>query len=246
MADDTHQYEASLAQAETALRRLRALYDQFFQGVERVEPRIPREEMERLLQRLGRGQPRNTALRFRYNQLRQRFLTYNTYWKRISRQIEEGTYKRDVLRAQRRRRAPESIPPEPPPVEADVADAVDGAAAGGSVPPGEISPFAHPGAKKDLGRASVPMPPPTPGRTKHAPRPAAKGGAANAGMQKLFDRYLDARKSNGERVDNLSYDKLMKSVNQMVPKLKAKHPGKRIGFEVVVRDGKVALKPVAK
>jgi hypothetical protein len=32
----------------------------------------------------------------------------------------------------------------------------------------------------------------------------------------------------------------------MMPKLEQKHAGKKIDFEVVVKDGRVALKPVAK
>jgi hypothetical protein len=32
----------------------------------------------------------------------------------------------------------------------------------------------------------------------------------------------------------------------MMPKLSQKHAGKQIDFEVVVKDGRVALKPVAK
>src|SRR5262249_40879061 len=64
-------------------------------------------EVDKIVNDLRRAQPRNTALRFRFNQLVQRYTTYNTYWQRITRQIEEGTYKRDVLRAKRRFADPE-------------------------------------------------------------------------------------------------------------------------------------------
>ena len=83
-----------------ACRRLRTLYDQWFHGLERTEPQNLRLEIDRKIADMRRAQPRNTALRFRFNQLVQRYTTYNTYWQRITRQIEEGTYKRDVLRAQ--------------------------------------------------------------------------------------------------------------------------------------------------
>ena len=45
---------------------------------------------------------RNTALRFRFNVITQKFNTYSMYWTRICRQIEEGTYKRHVVRAAKR------------------------------------------------------------------------------------------------------------------------------------------------
>lgn len=44
---------------------------------------------------------RNTGARFRFQTLVQRFTSYQTYWNRILRQMEEGTYRRDVARAQR-------------------------------------------------------------------------------------------------------------------------------------------------
>jgi hypothetical protein len=50
----------------------------------------------------------------------QRYNTFTTYWQRISRQIEQGTYKRDVMRAQarfgvdlKRERLTAQAPPEP-------------------------------------------------------------------------------------------------------------------------------------
>src|SRR5262245_30400515 len=99
---DQRQFEATLSDAEIRLKRLRTLYDQWFHGLERAEPQVQRAEVDRLIMDLRRAQPRNTALRFRFNQLVQRYTSYNTYWQRITRQIEEGTYKRDVLRAKRR------------------------------------------------------------------------------------------------------------------------------------------------
>lgn len=41
---------------------------------------------------------RNTALRFRFTMMQQRYNTYQTYWMRTCRQIEEGTYRRHVQR----------------------------------------------------------------------------------------------------------------------------------------------------
>lgn len=62
-------------------------------------------------------------------------------------------------------------------------------------------------------------------------------------MRALYDRYLDARKQNNERVDNVKFETLQTSVEKMLPKLREKHAGKQIDFEVVVQDGKVGLKP---
>lgn len=57
---------------------------------------------------------------------------------------------------------------------------------------------------------------------------------------------MTARKGNNERVDNVKLESLQKTVEGMLPKLREKHGGKQIDFDVIVRDGKVALKPIAK
>ncbi|MGB5311240.1 MAG: hypothetical protein WBN38_04165, partial [Polyangiales bacterium] len=101
----TREFEITLADAEVQLSRIKHLYEQWFQGIERIEPQIARKQMERTIHLLRKEQPRNTALRFRFQTLIQRYTTLQTYWRRIGRQIEEGTYRRDLLRARRRRDA---------------------------------------------------------------------------------------------------------------------------------------------
>lgn len=93
--------EKQLEELETRLDRLRALYEQYFLGIERTEPFVQKKDVERRFQQLRAVQIRNTALRFRFQTLVQRYTTYLTYWQRITRQIEEGTFQRDLIRAQR-------------------------------------------------------------------------------------------------------------------------------------------------
>jgi hypothetical protein len=62
----------------------------------------------------------------------------------------------------------------------------------------------------------------------------------------LYQRYVSARRDNKERTDNVRIETVAKTVRDMMPKLKEKHAGKQIDFEVVVKDGRVALKPVPK
>ncbi|MGB5367212.1 MAG: hypothetical protein WBN14_13200, partial [Polyangiales bacterium] len=99
------EFEIMLSDAEIQLSRIKHLYEQWFQGIERIEPQIPRKQFDRSLHALRKETPRNTALRFRFQTLIQRYTTLQTYWRRIGRQIEEGTYRRDLLRARRRREA---------------------------------------------------------------------------------------------------------------------------------------------
>jgi hypothetical protein len=296
---DAKQYEQLVGDAESKLKRLRALYDQWFAGIERLEPQQQRKELDHILGLLRREQVRNTALKFRFNQIVQRYTTYTTYWRRITRQIEEGTYKRDVLRA---RRLTEQLPPSDPPparkdgydldIDVDIDAAVNGlgAAADGGPPPARlsprpqpISPFAMPAGETapgipspeparsfpappkppGIGGPSLPpgaRPPPPPpaaaGVKRPPPPPGASRPAAAAGppspngigddhMRKIYERYVEARRQNQERTD-VKFESVASSVRGMMPKLMQKHAGKNIDFEIVVKDGKVALKPVAR
>lgn len=65
-------------------------------------------------------------------------------------------------------------------------------------------------------------------------------------MRQIYESYVDAKRRNHERTDKIDYETVAKSLKKMVPKLDRKHKGKRIDFEVVVKDGKVGLKPVVK
>ena len=86
------QFQVMLKETEVRLRRLQNLYDLFFQGLERLEPQMQLKDVQSRLNTMRHDQPRNTAMRFKFTQLQQRLITYNTRWKRITKQIEEGTY----------------------------------------------------------------------------------------------------------------------------------------------------------
>lgn len=96
------EFEQALHDAEVKLARLKALYEQWFQGIEKLEPTVPRKDLDRFLDILKRNVPRNTALRFRMQQLVARYGTYVIYWQRVARQIEEGTLHRDIVKARRK------------------------------------------------------------------------------------------------------------------------------------------------
>ena len=94
--------DEALSELELRLERLRALYEQYFLGIEKVPPGVQRKDVDRRVHNLRREQIRNTAKRFKLQTLIQRYNTFQQYWMRICREIEEGTYKRHVERARRR------------------------------------------------------------------------------------------------------------------------------------------------
>ena len=96
---DSAEIDKELEDVETRIDQTRAYYEQYFMGMERVEPQKPRQEIERRIKVLRKEQIRNTAQRFKFNMLVQRFNTLQQYWGRVVREIENGTFKRDVVKA---------------------------------------------------------------------------------------------------------------------------------------------------
>jgi hypothetical protein len=94
--------DVALDELETRLDRLRSLYEQYFLGIEKIEPAVARKDVDRRFWILRRTKIRNTARRFRLQTLIQRYNTFQQYWARICREIENGTYSRHILRAQKK------------------------------------------------------------------------------------------------------------------------------------------------
>lgn len=93
--------QIALDELETRTDRLRALYEQYFTGIEKAPPVVQHKDVERRIQLLRKMSLRNTAQRFRFQTLIQKYTTYLQYWQRMLRRIEDGTHKRDLARAAR-------------------------------------------------------------------------------------------------------------------------------------------------
>jgi hypothetical protein len=96
------QIERQIEILNQKLNKLRILYDHYFMGLEKIEPLKARQEVEKFIQNLQKVNLPTTPIRFKFQTLVWRYNTYLVYWNRISRQIEEGRYKRDIERAKKR------------------------------------------------------------------------------------------------------------------------------------------------
>ena len=102
IVDPMQQLEMQVTDVEAKLERLKALYEQYFLGIERIEPLVPRKQVMRLFAALQQETIRNTALKFRYQSALQRWNLLQARWSKILREIELGTYSRTLARAERR------------------------------------------------------------------------------------------------------------------------------------------------
>ena len=98
------EFDRQLDRFEAGVARLRILYEQFFTG---LQPRAPEQEHKAVVKEIKillRAPFKNSQRRFRLRTLINRYQTYNTYWERCLKQKEEGTYFRDVYKAELRER----------------------------------------------------------------------------------------------------------------------------------------------
>ena len=109
---DQNEVIAECDRFEADVGELRALYEQYFLGLEKRPPVDRHAEMKRRLLKLKGLWVRQTAARFRVQAAAQKFATYERLWQRTLQEIENGTYRRDLARSRRRQqeKAAEAAP----------------------------------------------------------------------------------------------------------------------------------------
>lgn len=90
------------ADLEGELAELRALYEQYFLGNERLPPQKKHEAYKKAYARLKGSMIRQTAVKFRIESMGQKLMTYERLWDRTLKEIEAGTYTRDLARLRRK------------------------------------------------------------------------------------------------------------------------------------------------
>jgi hypothetical protein len=91
--------EEELKQLEIKLGQLKLEYEKYFLGNRPTEPAQMRSEVQKIIIRWSNTRITNTAQRFKFNSLNGRFQAFKRQWDSVLRQIEAGTYKRHVFKA---------------------------------------------------------------------------------------------------------------------------------------------------
>lgn len=243
---------------EKEIAELRSAYELFFMGVEKVEPKIARDNIKSTLRRWKEMPIKNTAIKFQIQQLKARMVSFESYWQRIMRQREDGTYKRDADKAKRylEEKAKEEAKKASEARTAEKQPSPDGRAqtmvAGGGVPQqnGKVITGAELHAGRSAAETQNRLPAPQrsqAGGTQDMQRPSAKSAddLTEPKLRKLYQTYISARKRCGEPVD-LRYEEMAASLRKQVPKLMSTTGAKAVEFKVVIRSGRAVLKAVPK
>jgi hypothetical protein len=248
-AEALESIEARLEDMERKLDRLRALYESFFMGTERVPPNVPRRELNRLVTEMQQVPIGNAMLRFRFQSLLQRWVMLTTYWNRTMREIEAGTYTRDLAKAHRHLAARSG------PMSEEEARRL-------GIPASRVKAFVGRQQKLSASRAqaaadqaggetpAVPAERPAP-RTDASPGSTAAAGAgdprppipglAAGDLEAFYDRFVAAHQSAVGSPPKATLDQMRAKLQSELPKLLGDKGG-RVVLDVEVADGKVRLK----
>ena len=221
---------------ETDLQALKASYELFFMGIERLEPTRERDRLRTALRRLQERKIRNTAQKFRRQQLKARMVGLENHWSRILRERETGTYRRDVAKADRRKallelqKAKEAAAAEGTQTQVRDSRKLDG----NEVPEGDMAGASAHATTRPPGATSG-----APGSAR--PRASRAEDLTDNQLQRLYQTYVGARRRCGENA-NLRYEDMAAALRKQVPQLIEKTGAKAVEFKVVIRSGKAVLK----
>jgi hypothetical protein len=84
---------------DARVKQLRLDYEQYFLGSRPRAPTQLRGEVQKMMAYYANVPIQNTALRFRFNNLRARYFSFRRHWDETVRKIEDGSYERNVFKA---------------------------------------------------------------------------------------------------------------------------------------------------
>ena len=256
--------EARLGEMEKKMDRLRSMYESYFMGMERTPPNTPRREMNRMMLEMQQVVIGNSSLRFRFQSLSQKWVLQITYWNRTMREIEAGTFRRDVARTQRHLAErggaiteEEAISLGIPKnrVKAFVARqqrivSLRNTGEHRAVPSPDASAQAPAAPQAAAAPPSPRMgPPPIPASARRPQNPedttpAAPPltGLADGDFEGAYQSYMEAHRSLGIEAQAVSKEKLRRRLDKQLPKILAEQQCERVRLEIAVEEGKVRLR----
>ena len=220
---------AEISAIDADLAKLKIRFEQYFLGLERRPPTDELDRIRRRVQQLKLCYTKNTALKFRTETLYQKFKSYEQLWLKTLKEIEEGTYRKDLMRLRLKnlRKAKASAPVQPSPAS-PAPEAQDAAE--------QPSSAAEPNAAGAAVKEPAQVPPPlaaSPARPKTVPgsqRPAS--ALSEARIDEIFCDYIIAKQQCRESTAGITREALARS-------LQAKAGGRDV--KVVIKNGKAML-----
>jgi len=246
--------EARLEEMARKLERMRGLYESFFMGIERSPPDVLRRDVNRQILEMQQVTISNSSLRFRYQALAQRWVLLITYWNRTMREIEAGTFSRDLAKAKRHMTSKgtsavtlaEALAMGIPASRAKAFVAHQQAAQERRAAAAQLRTDtgpAHSAAAAAQAEGSKPAAPVSQATTEPSGEPPIPlPGLSEADMQDAYRRYSEAHQKAGTAEPPPTMDKLRQRLAKQLPQILTTHNCSRVRLEIAVDDGKVRLR----
>jgi hypothetical protein len=222
--------DARLEEMGRKMDRLRVLYENFFMGIDRTPPNVPRRDLNRLILEMQQTPIKNATMRFRFQTLQQRWVLMTTYWNRTLREIEMGTYRRDLDKANRHLAAKGGAP-----MTEDEALRL-------GIPAARAKAFVTRHNQQAASRAAAAPAPAKPA----APRPSAAApelpGLREGALEDFYQRYVKAHTDTLGAPPKASLEQMRAKLQQDLPKILAQQNCARVELDVAVDGGKVRLR----
>ncbi len=235
---------ARLNLLDSSIDKLRVVYEQFFLGLERFEPVQLRKNIQLELRLLKENPPNNTALKFLLARMETKFRTYEQYWNRVLREIEDGVYERQLQRMRRKLRD-EGLPES---VLDNVRTRGELEAAMARIAELRNQQAAAEGARNDAA-AERPAaaedrkaPPAANTPAAAAAQPSAPGASSDPALRRAYENFVRARLSTGESLEGITPDRFFATLSSQIPKVKQAHGCAEVEIQVVVKDNKATLR----
>jgi hypothetical protein len=217
------QYDDELKILEQRIGRLRALWDQYFMGLEKIPPTMVQSELERMFSRSQIPKSRFTLHKFKYRTFLARFTTMRNYWTRIHRKIENGEIRRGVMGRAEISGLSEDIKNEMLKEE----EKLPLSAQGRKNSKDRLKGLTNLGGERDSQLKLDEQQP-----SQYKPHE----------IQQIFNELHSKKLARGEEVDKLSPERLGKSIQKILNQ----YPNKDIRLKVTEKKGKITLVAVAK
>ncbi len=222
--------EQEIVQLEKMIDDLELAYKLFFNGIVNIDPTDKRARVTNLIARLHEMKITNPRIKFKLQSLLGRWVTLKNYWDRILKEMERGTYRRDVFRAEMREKLrQEAAKAKESDSKADDEQAPDAWNIGADADSTHTT-TSQPSSKMQDSIADS-------WNDSAASQPAKKPV-----VDKVYEEVLNARKSLSQ--PPISKEKLSKTIQAQAERVKKKYKCDDVDFKVEVREGKVVLKPI--
>ena len=232
---DAKRVKEAIELVDRAIMLLKNEHEMFFLGIAKKPPDSKVRDLKRSIRDLEELRVQNTAAQFQVRRLRAKFNTYFTYWSRTIKQIEEGTYRRQRIVADRRA----SQRPTGPSAD-ELKNQIRALIRGDE--DDEDSTRTHDDlepARPTMGRAERKAAQGSTGRSETV----AQRRGHSVGSEGLLAEYNEVRRSLGGS-GSVDSKQLQQVLEKHAAAIKAKTGAREVRFRVVAEDGKPRVKAI--